>query len=101
MFHWQVFWLDVYFDLPVHAKPDSGVRKVAFLLERPSYSYGDSSGIKPDSLLIQIHFSELRTNFAANVGGNNLKTKSLKMTLLGLIVNKGLIERYELKNVNL
>jgi hypothetical protein len=54
------------------------VREVTrfFLLEEikgPFYSYGDSSGIKPDS-----HFNpafNAGTNYAANVKANDLKFK--------------------------
>ena len=44
---WQVFWLNVYFDLPIRIFANSGVREVTLLLKKikgPFYSYGDSSG---------------------------------------------------------
>ena len=73
---------------------DSGVREVAFPLKRPSYSYGDSSGIKPDSLLIPIHLIEPETNFAAKVGGNNLNKKSLEIYPVRINQNIGLTKGY-------
>jgi hypothetical protein len=54
---WQVFWLSVHFTFPLI---NSGVREVTFHPSPPLwggwvgplYSYGDSAGITPASLLI-------------------------------------------------
>ncbi|CAN5381862.1 hypothetical protein BH20BAC1_BH20BAC1_10600 [soil metagenome] len=65
--------------LPIGFWPNSGVRKVTFFI-KDVYSYGDSAGFTPASLLIFARFlTGERTVCTANVLWNQPNYKKIKL----------------------